>query len=417
MPGTECCQSAGRKTSNNTLPRLALRVVCWAVLPVPKLIQSSLASAAESATPLAPDAIATLSPERVTSLLDLWKFGAYGWTSPTNLLITAAWMKWLDPEQDVCKIWARNDSGPISGSYSIRSKDEEFTVPLIQRLGIAPGFCSPNSGMQGSRALEKSRDAERLDVRFMIRQKVRFDLPLFIRLMNEVNTCNPDESREVFRQLIGIGKYLKKVRESLRVTKIREDDTASDCVAALSALAASAGDPQLVTVLAAGVVKTMLGSSSSGKRIELRGCEVAMTSANLQSGALGDFEVWCESRCILAGEAKGASIRFGVGDLRRALERGQGRTNSYLLVTAAPQPWDDSPGNDQGCRELLAEASRNGLQIAALTIRDVLVMCLAIPGVSAEQIYKSVNEQIEIAPSLRFDALEQWRHIHIRRPK
>jgi hypothetical protein len=387
------------------------------MLPRPEIIRERLASAAEGAAALEPLGLKDSEPLELRPLLPKWEFGGYGWTSPTNLLLTAAWVKWLDPDQDVCKIWSRNDGGVISGGYSIRSMDERFTVPLIQHLGIAPGFCSPNSGMQGSRALEKSRQAERLDSRFKIRQRVRFDLDLLIRVMNVINDLSPTSAMASFQTLLGVGKWMKAQRAALQVRDTRVGDSASTCVASLTTLAASAEDPQLVTIVSAGVLRVMFSSSSESPSLEIRGCESAMTSANARSGALGDFEVWSDGQCLLAAEAKGSSIQFGVGDLRRALDRGGRKTGSYLLVTAAAQPWSTASSTGDACREVLSEASELGLQIAVVTVRDILVMCLALPGVTPERIYKSINEQIAKSPSLRTDALSQWRRMQVYAPK
>ena len=118
--------------------------------------------------------------------IDAWNFGGYGWTSPVNLLMTAAWVKHVDAPQDVCLIWARNTEGPIPGGFSIRSMDEKFTVPLVNKYTIFNQFCSNNSGMQGSRALEKSKLREagtRIERDSELGQRVSFDIVLFQTLI------------------------------------------------------------------------------------------------------------------------------------------------------------------------------------------------------------------------------------------
>ena len=95
-------------------------------------------------------------PQALRSNLDKWHWGSYGWVSPASLIFTATWRKYFYPHQDCCKIWAKDETNhPIEGGYSIRSEDESITIPLLA-----------NSGMQGSRAIEKMRNLKRLNTNF-----------------------------------------------------------------------------------------------------------------------------------------------------------------------------------------------------------------------------------------------------------
>ena len=96
------------------------------------------------------------------SNLNQWHWGSYGWVSPASLIFTATWRKYFFPNEDCCKIWAKDENNnPIEGGYSIRSEDEMITIPILAKYDLCTGYCSPNSGMQGSRAIEKMRSLKR----------------------------------------------------------------------------------------------------------------------------------------------------------------------------------------------------------------------------------------------------------------
>jgi len=73
-------------------------------------------------------------PAQLLKNIKSWKWGSYGWVSPASLIFTAAWRKAFYPEEDCCKIWARDEqNNPIPGSYSIRSEDENVSIPLLAK--------------------------------------------------------------------------------------------------------------------------------------------------------------------------------------------------------------------------------------------------------------------------------------------
>ncbi|MDR2132938.1 MAG: hypothetical protein LBP30_06280 [Clostridiales Family XIII bacterium] len=61
----------------------------------------------------------------------------------------------------------------------MRGADEGISIPLLAKHDLCSGFCSDNSGMQGSRAVEKMRSLKRLDADFDTAQRTVFDLKLF----------------------------------------------------------------------------------------------------------------------------------------------------------------------------------------------------------------------------------------------
>ncbi len=381
--------------------------------PSDTVIKRQLSEAASLAQPLAAACKSNGSlPKILRPLIDKWKFGQYGWTSPTNLFLTAAWLKWLDPTQDVCRIWSRNESGPIKGGYSIRSMDEGYTVPLVQSLGIAPGFCSPNSGMQGTRAIEKSRGYSRLDKGVKLEQRVLFDLDLFINIMNTIDSLSANDAKAAFVGLLGIGIECQEKRTSLSVAVTRDDKSTSDFICRLSSLASVADDPQLVTIIVAGALQLLFGPRAAGGKLEVLGAGDAMTAANAQSGRPGDLAVCLDGSLLAAAEAKGSSIRFGVKDVRNALDRAVGKVPNYMLVTAASTPWEPDEHSTGACSQVITEAGGKGVNIAALTVRDLLVLVSATQGVPGELVYKTINEHMKTAKGLRGTALTQWKEFN-----
>ena len=142
-------------------------------------------------------------PETLVSRINTWQFGSYGWTSPVNIMLTCAWYKWLNPLQDTCKIWAQDhQKNKIEGGFALRTLDEKYTVRIIAKLRIAKNFCSSNSGMQGTRAIEKMRGIGRIDRDTPLEQSVKFDMKLFQEILNDINECSSEEAKNVFKLLL-----------------------------------------------------------------------------------------------------------------------------------------------------------------------------------------------------------------------
>lgn len=160
-------------------------------------------------------------PPLISRNLSKWKWGSYGWVSPASLIVTAAWHKYLYPSVDCCRIWASDENGkPIPGGYSIRSADENVTIPMFAKHDLCKGFCSPNSGMQGSRAIEKMRGSKRLNRDFAQTQRTVFDLKLFASILNDINELTSDQAKEVLRYLISLAKR-PEMRESLSTRRFQ----------------------------------------------------------------------------------------------------------------------------------------------------------------------------------------------------
>lgn len=167
----------------------------------------------------------TLIPGDLLDNLQQWQWGSYGWLSPTSLLFTAAWRKYYYPAMDCCKIWAVDEAGqPIFGGYSIRSEDETVSIPLLARHDLCEGFCSTNSGMQGSRAIEKMRSCKRMDATLASYPKTMFDMRRFAAILNRLEQLEPLQLLEVIKYLIVVAKKIRvnrlQVQAPLRSNKL-----------------------------------------------------------------------------------------------------------------------------------------------------------------------------------------------------
>ena len=82
----------------------------------------------------------TKIPASLATNIGTWKWGSYGWVSPASLIFTAAWRKIYYPEEDCCKIWARDEqNNAIPGGYSIRSEDESISISKNSPPSVASG--------------------------------------------------------------------------------------------------------------------------------------------------------------------------------------------------------------------------------------------------------------------------------------
>ena len=174
-------------------------------------IRQELDDLIESTTPENTNLAAV--PKSLLDNLKRWKWGSYGWVSPASLIFTATWRKYYFPQQDCCRIWAVDENNnPIDGGYSIRSEDEQISIPVLAKHDLCTGFCSPNSGMQGSRAIEKMRTLKRLNTDFGTAQRTVFDLKLFATILNQINELSHEASLNTLKYLILIAKGIRERR-------------------------------------------------------------------------------------------------------------------------------------------------------------------------------------------------------------
>jgi hypothetical protein len=340
------------------------------------------------------------------SLIDRWKFGAYGWTSPVNLLLTACWYKILNPTSDCCRIWSRDTQNKsIPDSYSIRSADESFTVPFVNRHDIYKSFCSPNSGMQGSRALEKSRPATgRLDRGWSANQRTLFDLDLFSEIMNDIEDGGPDQAEIILQYLLSIAIKFRddRIAEQDKILKIRYSNKVH-----LADVPTKFSDPELYRAMSAGLVKAIL--KKLGNTHELKGTDGQKTSADAQSKLPGDL--WVEdlqNDPIIGFEVKDATREIDWTIVRQAGEFLQKfpAMRSFVIITGKKSPIKETIRTDFNNVNALFSAQPYQRNVSVISIYDLINLCYAV-GCS-DDAPKFIGEYVANMPSIKPETRSIW---------
>jgi hypothetical protein len=362
-----------------------------------------------AAAALGPDDYANRLPTKLAQRLKQWPYGNYGCTSPVNLLMTAAWYKHLHHRQDVCRIWARDSKKrSVPGSFSIRTADEDVTVKVVNRLEIADQFCSSNSGMQGSRALEKMRAIGRISRDSQIDQSVMFDVRLFANILNDINDLDAEQAKDCFSYFIAKGLEIKKQRlqEATLLTGLSPIQ-GTDGVFRLIRAAQEIRDPELVRAIAAGLV--WLRHRDEFADATLEGVSGYKTAANTQEGSAGDFWISDASEPVIAGEAKDSSIAFGHTQLTAATTRCKRHPSVklYYLITAADNALETSTADDSRWFGRLDEISQTGLNVVAVTIRQLAFQTLTFAA-SFSEVVTHVDKILREMPSLKKGSLAHW---------
>jgi hypothetical protein len=349
-------------------------------------------------------------PPKMTETLTRWNFGAYGWTSPVNLMLTAAWYKWLHPKQDVCKIWASDhNKKPIPGAFAIRSNDEKFTVPLVTKTSIAPNFCSPNSGMQGSRAIEKMRSEERINRDTPINQKVSFDMQLFQSIMNDINDCTSDQAYYYFCLLLRKGIDIKSKRESELASLTSKKASTKTAISKLLNFCDTVGDPQFIKTFTACMLKPFVQKIQNTP--ELIGIEGSKTAADSQSKAPGDFWFKGHRGEIIGVEVKDKTKKIGF-DILHAIE--SRKTNNpnmahYIAVSASISAVSEEnlkdPFWDQKVNQLREMA---GVNVVFFSLRDLAGMYTLFGG-SPESLIAELTNLLSRTIDLKPNTIKNWK--------
>ena len=299
--------------------------------------------------------------------IDNWQFGAYGWTSPVNILMTAAWFKWIYPRQDVCKIWSNNKLGKIDGGFSIRNYDETFTVRFVTKFQIYNQFCSPNSGMQGTRALEKSRDHGRIGRDTNLGQRVLFDIELFKNILNDIEDSTPEEARNIFKYFVEKGILIKqriiKEIENIPSPNLQGSKKIKDVI--FSAVY-SFKDPQFVRVVVASLIEILIDGVKKFDGCALAGLGGAQTAADARARTPGDL--WINNRdgkAFVGCEIKDETKPFGFDVLAAIQDRlDNNKTLQYYLgVTAAHETIKQTDRQDKEWYRFLARYKSQGLSV------------------------------------------------------
>lgn len=250
-------------------------------------------------------------PQQLLDHLSMWKWGKYGWVSPASLMFTAAWRKYYYPDIDCCKIWASDENNKsIPGGYSIRTEDENISIPILAKHDLCAGFCSPNSGMQGSRAIEKMRTLKRLNTNFDTAQRTVFDLKLFANIMNETNELNSSQLLELLRYYITVAKQIKEHRDQVNKTLNQETTVSFELMDFLSEI----HDPELTKCVTAACLTVLFDKHG----IVVSGVGDYKTAADARAGKPGDLTVEKDGISLLAIEVKDKTQTIDWNNIERA---------------------------------------------------------------------------------------------------
>jgi hypothetical protein len=344
-------------------------------------------------------------PERIQSLMNKWNYGVTGWTSPLNILLTASWYKWLNPNQDICIIWSENGNGdPIPGGYSVRSYDEGFTVPLVTKNDLYKEFCSSNSGMQGARSLEKARGIGRINPNGEINQKVRYDLKLFAETLNEINRADSALSKKVFQSyLLRATKIKLKRLEVLKKLLGLKPPTETDSWVTVRQALRSAKDPQLVKTIAA----TCLHSISRNAGYKVGGLDSAMTGADARSGGPGDLYLSINGKPRVGIEIKDESRKIGFSILSAVRERIlKNNLSQYIVIVDSQSPLEDEVREDPEWLSQIDTMRSSGCPILILGLEQL--WNIARVTATDPELIEIMTDLIPKTSSLKKGTAECW---------
>lgn len=335
---------------------------------------------------------ATKTPQKLIKDLNSWKWGSYGWISPASLIFTAAWRKHFYPDMDCCKIWAVDESNnPIEGSYSIRTEDETITIPILAKYDLCNGFCSSNSGMQGSRAIEKMRAMKRLGTDFDTTQRTVFDLKLFASLLNQINDLSSIHALEVLKYLIVIAKGIKKKRDETNAALNEGVPSHFKLTNFLSETA----DPELTKCVVAACLDAIY--SQSGLRLD--GISDYKTAADARAQKPGDLSLSKDGSPLVAVEVKDKSQTIDWNNIERAVKIIDTHSclisflfvleNRYATVNNTIQDMIKDPSFSLGTRG----------KISFISLHDLFLMALV--SSSEQAIGSKVGEYLSLAPAVK----------------
>lgn len=339
-------------------------------------------------------------PQNLLKNFHSWKFGKYGWLSPVSLFLTAAWHKYRYPTSDICKIWARDTNNKkIPGSYSIRSEDEKLVIPLLAKYDLCKGFCSPNSGMQGSRAIEKMRIEKRINLNFATNQKTIFDLKLFATILNQINNLHPDESLS-FCQLFIV--TAKKFRDS-RLSQEKLLEKPLTYGRSPYRLLEEIHDPELTKCITAACLHIIYSSHG----FILHGIEDAKTVADARAKKPGDLCLYHNNRPLIAVEVKDKTQDIDWQNIDRATQilKRFSSLEVFLFVlekrsaTASPEVQDI-------LKSTRLTIDFTGNKIAILSFHTLYRLALSL---SSETIISNLTSKfIKITPAIKQSTIKKW---------
>jgi hypothetical protein len=337
-------------------------------------------------------------PTQILADIQNWKWGAYGWTSPASLIFTASWMKYFFPQQDCCKIWAKDEiNDPIPGSYSIRSEDEAISIPLLAKHDLCKGFCSDNSGMQGSRAIEKMRNLKRLETNFSLSQRTVFDLKLFASILNRINSLNEAQSLEVLKLLICTAKSIQKGR-------IASDSQLTTRVLSTNILnfLETVSDPELTKCFAAACLNAIYNKHD----LTIDGITDYKTASDARAEKPGDLYLTRQKEILISVEVKAKSIKIDWQNIGRAetiLKAFPNLTNFIFILENRNALFEPEIHEMINSPRL---SSNIGIKISFISVHDIYRLALAT--VSEAEITASTGKYLSEAPSVKPTTKDSW---------
>lgn len=355
-------------------------------------------------------------PRPVRKNIDTWKFGEYGWTSPVNLLITAAWVKWIKPSQDVCRIWARDEEKKsIEGGFSIRRLDESFTIPFVTKYQIFEGFCSPNSGMQGTRALEKNKlraEHKRIDRDSDLGQRVTFDIQLFKDILNDINASEPQAAREIFIYFI---EHAIRIKEKIKIGKssipcienLRDDVKIKDII---FTAVQNIKDPQFTKVVAFVLLCLLFKEMPKLRNCKLVGLEGSQTAADARARTPGDLWLTNSEGTAIVGceiKDKTKSIGFDVlGGISTRIKNNP-TLKHYILISAASEVIASKDRNDPQWNKILRAYEKQGILILAISLEE-LYNIVSLSTTINQEVMNLISESLKRTRDLKSFTIQAW---------
>lgn len=342
---------------------------------------------------------ATLIPKAVLNNLNKWKWGSYGWVSPASLMFTAAWRKYYYPEVDCCKIWASDENNkPIPGGYSIRSEDEAISIPLLAKYDLCEGFCSPNSGMQGSRAIEKMRTLKRLNRDFDSAQRTLFDLKMFAEILNQINELNEPQLLELIKYFICTAKAIRAKRVSVNQALQAETEATFDLLAFLG----NTADPEFTKCVTAACLNVLYRKDG----ILISGVDDFKTAADARARKPGDITLEKDSVPVIAVEVKDKTQHIDWNNIERAkrIMANHPGLVSFLFVLESRSAATNSLINEMLTSPQLATA--DGRKIAVMSLHLLYRMALAVSD--ENEIINITGTYLSIAPAVKPETKAAW---------
>jgi hypothetical protein len=270
--------------------------------------------------------------------------------------------------------------------------------------------------MQGTRAIEKMRGFGAIERGVPIGQSVAFDLELFQAIICDINECTATEAYYVFCWLLRIGIDAREQREYLvsELTDLhnKESRSLNQAVEFIQ----SVSDPQFVEIAVAHLMHPFLNKLFG--TVKLNGLEGAKTSANSQSKSPGDFWFETNEGKIIGVEVKDHSKRIGFDVLYAISARKENNPSMayYFAVTAAKGTLssvvEDDPAWQQNINHL---RERNGIEVYYFNIAD-LKQLYTLSGGNDASLFKSLNNSLAQAKSLKVDTIKKWKDAVISLP-